>query len=257
MMTRKPDRRIAMLRRLLNARYDGGGCASLHASAMAEQPHFYLRLALWNRYVGGGRELDAAFVGTLIADGNAGIRSVGLELLSTLPVTAIAATVRFMKTRKGRMPRSARSGVVRVLRGLEAEERAFDCTAVASAHALKYLYATLRIRPSTRADAILFKGAVPVGSLYLELRRVLAFPGSVGRRERSVGARAAHRAVLCGLRSRAASRRRSPADGTTARGSSDRAGSGGATLRSVMRWVLAMPLPEALEDVHSQRGRVQ
>ncbi len=252
MMTRKPDRRIAMLRRLLNARYDEGGCALLHASAMAEQPLFYLRLALWNRYVGGGRELDAAFVGTLIADGSAGLRSAGLELLSVLPVTAIAATVRFMKTRKGRMPRSARSGVVGVLRGLEAEERAFDCTAIASAQALKYLYATLRIRPSARADAILFKGAIPAGSLYLELRRVLASPTSVGPGERSVGARAAHRAVLCGLRSRAASRR-----GNRAGRNSARAGVGGASLRSVMRWVMAMPLPEALEDVHSQRGRVQ
>lgn len=252
MMTRKPDRRIALLRRLLKAQYDDGGCAPLHASVMAEQPLFYLRVALWNRYVGGGWELDAAFIGTLIADGNAEMRSAGLALLSMLPVAAIATTVRFMKTRKGRMPRSARSGVVGVLRYLEAEERAFDCTAIASPHALKYLYATLRIRPSTRADAILFKGAAPAGSLYLELRRVLGCPPPAGRRARPDWARDGRRALLSGLRSRAASRRGNPARGRTGH-----VGADGATLRSVMRWVTAMPVPESLEDVHSQRGRVQ
>jgi hypothetical protein len=63
------------------------------------------------------------------------------------------------------IPRSMRSEIRRYLRKREADATTFDRTALGSKRALKRLYAGLHIRPSKRAQAVLFDNKPPPGSL--------------------------------------------------------------------------------------------
>jgi hypothetical protein len=122
-----------------------------------------------------------------------GHRDVGLALLRRLPPYEVARVVDFVKgfqvTRrkvKGprvpgqklefevvkeqvglfrNVPRSMRTEVERYLREREADTGRFDRTALTARKSLKRLYAGLHIRPSARAQQVLFDDAPPAGSL--------------------------------------------------------------------------------------------
>jgi hypothetical protein len=70
------------------------------------------------------------------------------------------------------IPRSMRSEITRYLRKREADATAFDRTALGSRRALKRLYAGLHIRPSERAQAVLFDNKPPPGSLAAVVKQI-------------------------------------------------------------------------------------
>ena len=78
--------------------------------------------------------------------------------------------VDFLKREVGKVPRCARTAVVRYLREREARPERFDRAVLRSRKALKHLYASLHVRPDPRADAILFKDRPPAGSLAAVLK---------------------------------------------------------------------------------------
>ncbi|PLZ43534.1 hypothetical protein CBP27_02750, partial [Fischerella thermalis WC542] len=73
---------------------------------------------------------------------------------------------------RGKVPRSARTAVQRYLRAREINPQFFDRAALRGRKAMKHLYATLHIKPSMRADAVLFKDAPPEDSLAYMLKQV-------------------------------------------------------------------------------------
>ncbi len=70
------------------------------------------------------------------------------------------------------VPRSMRTEITAYLRQREASEKSFDRAALTAREALKRLYAGLHIKPSPRANAILFTRNPPPGSLPYLLKEV-------------------------------------------------------------------------------------
>ncbi|MEO1171370.1 MAG: hypothetical protein AAFX94_04870 [Myxococcota bacterium] len=160
------DVRLALMNALLKTPHrDLGRVSEVHAELLARDPIFYGHLATW--YAGNGDVRDHAevFIASLLTSALPEHRSAGYVLLQALPPYQVARTVAFMKRYRGKVPRSAKSAVTLYLRTREAKARSFDRAALRGRKAMKSLYASLHIKPSDRADAILFKDAPPEDSL--------------------------------------------------------------------------------------------
>jgi len=167
------DLRLDILNSLLTTPHRKlGDVGAVHARMMAEDPLFYGHLAVWYQRHGDVRDHKEVFVGTLLAGDLPEHRDAGFVLLHELPPYQVARVVNFMKRHRGKVPRSARTAVQRYLRRREADPAFFDRAAVRARKAMKYLYASLHIKPSGRADAILFKNVPPQDSLAYTMKRL-------------------------------------------------------------------------------------
>ena len=70
------------------------------------------------------------------------------------------------------VPRSMRTEIARYLREREARPEKFDQAALHARSAIKRLYAGLHIRPSARAQALLFTDEPPEGSVFAAMRAI-------------------------------------------------------------------------------------
>ena len=147
-------------------------CVDRHASLLAARPRLYGQLAVWYMAHGDAGGHRVVFVGNLLTSRLGSLREAGFVLAQELAPAAVADMVDYMKRWRGKIPRQARTAVVRYLREREADPRRFDRDVAAARAALKHLYATLRIRPSARADAVLFKDRPPPGSLAHAVKRL-------------------------------------------------------------------------------------
>ena len=86
-------------------------------------------------------------------------------MLQEFPPYQVARVVDFMKQHRNKLPRSARTAVQRYLKVRESNPALFDRAALRGRKAMKHLYASLHIKPSEQANAILFRDQPPVGSL--------------------------------------------------------------------------------------------
>lgn len=143
--------------------------AALHDTMLERDPLFYGHLAVWYQAEGEVRDHQEVFIGSLLTSPLPEHRDAGFVLLQALPPYQVARVVDFMKS-KGRLPRCARTAVTLYLRTREARPEFFDRAALRARKAMKHLYAGLHIKPSARADAILFKGKPPADSLAYRLR---------------------------------------------------------------------------------------
>ena len=167
MMTQnEQDLRLRLLNSLLTTPHrDLALVADLHRDLMAQDPLFYGHLAIWYLAHGAVRDHKEVFMAFLLTSALPEHRAAGFMSLDALPPYQVARVVQFMKRQIKLMPRSARTAVTQYLRRREAVPGRFDRAATRSRKAMKTLYASLHIRPSERADAILFKDDPPVGSL--------------------------------------------------------------------------------------------
>ncbi len=133
-----------------------GPLVELHRQMMAKDPTFYGRLAVWNHTRGEAR--SEAFVATLLTSPSTEHRNAGFVLFQDFSPAQASRTVKILKRHLGKTPRSARAAVISFLRSLEQDVSKFDRAAHENRRSLKYLYAGLHVRPSERADRILFKG---------------------------------------------------------------------------------------------------
>ncbi len=160
------DLRLELLNSLLTTPHrELGEVAELHADFITRDPLFYGHMAVWYQSHGDVRDHKEVFVGNLLTSDLAEHREAGFVLLQTFPPYQVARVLKFMKERRGKVPRSARTAVEQYLRAREANDRFFDRAALRGKRAMKSLYASLHIKPSARADAILFKNDPPPGSL--------------------------------------------------------------------------------------------
>ena len=165
------DLRLDMLNSLLTTPHRKlEQVAELHKTMAELDPIFYGHLAVWYQRNGDVRDHKEVFVGNLLTSDVPEHRDAGFVLLQEFPPYQVARVVDFMKTQQGKLPRSARTAVVRYLRQREADPAFFDRAALRARKAMKHLYATLHVKPNARADAVLFKDAPPEDSLAFALK---------------------------------------------------------------------------------------
>lgn len=140
--------------------------ADIHADMVGQDPIFYGHLAVWYQRNGDVRDHKEVFCGNLLTSELPEHRDAGFMLLQEFPPYQVARIVEFMKRFKGKVPRSARTAVTRYLRTREENKEFFDRAAIRGRKALKKLYASLHIKPSDYADAVLFKDPPPESLAY-------------------------------------------------------------------------------------------
>ena len=160
------DLRLSILNSLLTSPHrELERVAETHKECRVLDPLFYAHLAVWYHQYGDVRDHQEVFVASLLAADLSEHREAGFVLLQTLPPYQVARVIDFLKSKLGKVPRSARTAVELYLRKREKNPEHFDRAALRGRKAMKQLYASLHIRPSARADAILFRDAPPESSL--------------------------------------------------------------------------------------------
>jgi len=164
----------------------------VHQDLQKEDPLFYAHLAAWYNKNGEIRDHKEMFSAMLINDPYLDNREVGLALfreeppymkariLGTIKGRVIKVRNKLSETFKSRgkvinkvkidkkvvgliknVPNSLKTEVTQYLRWLESDNARFDEVCIRSYNNLKTLYASLKIKPSERADQVLFKGVYP------------------------------------------------------------------------------------------------
>lgn len=144
----------------------------LHEDMVQRDPIFYGHLAVWYQQTGEVRDHKEVFVGNLLTSKISEHRDAGFVMLQEFPPYQVARIVDFLKVYRGKLPRSTRTAVRRYLKQREQNPLFFDRAALRARKAMKHLYASLHIKPSQRADAVLFKDNPPEDSLAYALKLV-------------------------------------------------------------------------------------
>lgn len=167
------DLRLDILNSLLTTPHrELAQVAGLHQQMAERDPLFYGHLAVWYFAHGDVRDHKEVFIGNLLASRLPEHRGAGFVLLQQLPPYQVARVVDFMKQSRGTVPRSTRTAVERYLRQREERSISFDRAALRARKSMKHLYASLHIKPSARADAVLFKDEPPADSLAFAVKRL-------------------------------------------------------------------------------------
>jgi hypothetical protein len=209
--TPEQDLRLRLFNSLLTTPHRNlAECRPAHQTVCDQDPRFYMRLAAWYNDNGDVRDHKEMFVVTLVLSEFPGHRDVGLALLRQLPPYEVVRVLDFIHgrktTRKIRAkapkgakkskkskekvdlgpptlvtedfglfknpPRSLRTEIERYLREREADPEWFDGTVLIARKAVKRLYALNHIKPSERAQQILFNDDPPPGSRLYALRQL-------------------------------------------------------------------------------------
>ncbi len=171
MNTAERDLRLDMLNSLLTTPHRQlEQVAKIHEEMVQRDPIFYGHLAVWYQRIGDVRDHKEVFVGNLLTSNLTEHRDAGYVLLQEFPPYQVARVVDFLKIHRGKLPRSTRTAIRRYLKEREKNPAFFDRAALRARKAMKHLYASLHIKPSERADAVLFKENPPEDSLAFALK---------------------------------------------------------------------------------------
>lgn len=138
--------------------------APLHVSALENDPLFYGHLAPWYFAKGEVRDHKLLFVAHLATSSYPEFREAAWVLLQQLAPYEVARVLDHTKKVIGKTPRSFKGAIVHYLKIREENIRQFDGAALRARNDLKHLYASLRIKPGARAQAILFEEQPPTDS---------------------------------------------------------------------------------------------
>jgi hypothetical protein len=164
---------------------------SMHEEMVVADPRFYVQLAAWYADHGDVRDHKEVFCASLALSKFDGHRDCGLALLHDLPLYEVARVVDFISgtvtkarakseeaeepLRKGlfkNIPRSLKTEVERYLRSRENEPKVFDREVIYARKSIKRLYALLHIKPSPRAQEILFDDKPPTDSTLFAIKEI-------------------------------------------------------------------------------------
>jgi hypothetical protein len=146
--------------------------AETHKLINEVDPIFYGHLAVWYNQNGDVRDHKEVFIANLLVSQVEAHRGAGFVMLQALPPYQVARVIDFMKQSIGKVPRSTRTAVQQYLRLRESNPAQFDRATLRAKKAMKHLYASLHIKPSVRANAILFADHPPEDSLAFVLKRL-------------------------------------------------------------------------------------
>lgn len=189
MTPREQDNRLNILNNLLTTPHRKlDQVYPIHADMIKQDPLFYGKLAAWYNDMGDIRDHKECFVINLSLSDFEGHRDSGAAILREMPPYQVARVVDFIhgrkdkKTKKGvgknvpaqtvvenyglfkNLPRPVKTEVLRYLKERENDNEWFDSTVVIARKYMKRLYALLHIKPSERAQKILFEDAPPEDS---------------------------------------------------------------------------------------------
>ena len=166
------DRRLAILNSLLTTPHRKlEQIQPVHAEILRDDPVFYGHLGAWYFENGEIRDSKEVFIVNLCRHEWPEYREAGLALLRRLPPHQVVRVIDFMRS-LGNIPRSVKTEVKAYLQEREADNEWFDSSVINSRKHMKRLYAFLRIKPSDRAQAILFDENPPEGSLLRSLKEL-------------------------------------------------------------------------------------
>jgi hypothetical protein len=151
--------------------------APLHTSALERDPLFYGHLAPWYFEKGEVRDHKLLFIAHLATSEYPEFREAAWVLLQQLAPYEVARALDHTKKVIGKTPRSFKGAIVHYLKTREENIRQFDGAALRARKDLKHLYASLRIKPAPRAQAILFDEKPPEDSPLFGLKH-LALAGT-------------------------------------------------------------------------------
>jgi hypothetical protein len=146
--------------------------APLHRSALERDPLLYGHLAPWYFAKGEVRDHKLLFVAHLATCDYAEFREAAWVLLQELAPYEVARVLDHCKRVIGKAPRSLKSAIAHYLQKRESNVRQFDGAALRARNDLKHLYASLRLRPGPRAQAILFEQQPPEDSPLAALKQL-------------------------------------------------------------------------------------
>lgn len=146
--------------------------APLHTNALERDPLFYGHLAPWYFEKGEVRDHKLLFVAHLATSDYPEFRGAAWVLLQQLAPYEVARVLDHSKRVIGKTPRSLKHAITRYLKTREQNVRQFDGAALRARNDLKHLYASLRIKPDPRAQAILFDEQPPEDSPLAALKRL-------------------------------------------------------------------------------------
>jgi hypothetical protein len=146
--------------------------APLHTSALEHDPLFYGHLAPWYFEKGEVRDHKLLFVAHLATSDYSEFREAAWVLLQQLAPYEVARALDHTKKVIGKTPRSFKSAIAHYLQTRENNIRQFDGAALRARNDLKHLYASLRIKPGPRAQAILFAEQPPEDSPLFALKHL-------------------------------------------------------------------------------------
>lgn len=171
------DLRLEMLNSLLTTPHRKlQDVAELHQLMVEVDPIFYGHLGVWYNKSGDVRDHKEVFIGHLLTSPLPEHREAGFVMLQEFAPYQVGRIVDFMKQHRGKVPRSSRTAVTQYLRDREKNASFFDRAALRNRSAMKHLYASLHIKPSDRADAVLFKNQPPQDSLAYILKQLAKSP---------------------------------------------------------------------------------
>jgi hypothetical protein len=139
----------------------------LHREALEHDPIFYAHLARWYFEKGSIRDHHELFVAHLLSSPFPEHRAHGTVLMNYLRPYQVARVVRYCKETLNFSTRALKSAVVFYLRRREDNPQWFDEHVIRRRDVIKYLYATLHIKPGERAEKILFEEKPPQDSRVL------------------------------------------------------------------------------------------
>jgi hypothetical protein len=167
------DARLDLLNSLLTTPHrDLSKVTEIHSLILDLDPLFYGHLAVWYQDHGEVRDHQEVFIAYLLTSELPEHREAGFVLLQQLPPYQVGRVVNMMKHHRHKLPRCARTAVKYYLRTRERDPAFFDKAAIRGRKAFKQLYASLHLKPSDRADAILFKNQPPTDSLAYALKEL-------------------------------------------------------------------------------------
>lgn len=156
-----------------------------HKQVLEEDPAFYLHLAAWYDKNGKIRDHKEMFIINLVSHNEPDYRNVGLALLRKLPPYQVRRVLDYVKGTVNRVksngdiqekktglflnvPRALKTEITRYLKEREEKPEWFDDCVLHARSSIKRLYASLHIKPSEYAQAVLFDDNPPEGSaLYI------------------------------------------------------------------------------------------
>lgn len=188
------DLRVKLFNTLLTTPHrDLASIYPVHQEIIDKDPRFYVHLAAWYNENGEIRDHKEMFVVNLVLSDFPGHRDVGLALLRELPPYQVGRVFDFIKgtTRRRKVkqedsietvtekrglfkniPRAMKTEISRYLREREEKPEWLDASVLQARKVMKRLYASLRIAPSPRAQAILFDDNPPPDSRVFALKAI-------------------------------------------------------------------------------------
>jgi hypothetical protein len=194
MTTEEQDLRVRLFNTLLTTPHrELASIYPVHQEIITQDPLFYVHLAAWYADEGEIRDHKEMFVVNLVLSDFPGHRDVGLALLREFPPYQVGRAFDFIKgnvikrrVRRGdgfetvteeqglfrNVPRTMKTEITRYLREREEKPEWFDASVLQARRVMKRLYASLRIAPSPRAQAILFDSNPPADSRLFALKMI-------------------------------------------------------------------------------------